>query len=270
MEAQGEGCPRLDEAIIKYQDDNDVEGCQEGAHIGSLQLLNGIQSNPKIETKGLLFLDVAINGKATRAMVDTGIEFVDQVKAISISFVNAMSITEGNQACVVLMIRGTKQEIEVLSALQLEEEDTNRGSLATTMLALATCNKGKSQVQHRGAKRRRPQTDKKQRPPRFKEGFTRRGGKLKIRRSIPTIPQRPCDEGIAGLGGGACHDLPPCPRLSQGKTRTMGKFSDKNASKKDIERFNMVYTPLGVVQDDREGTRSIKNQGVRCQGPKAG
>ncbi|KAK8681323.1 hypothetical protein V6N13_053727 [Hibiscus sabdariffa] len=95
-----------------------------------------------------------------------GIKFLDQVKAISMPFVNAMSITEGNQACVVLMIRGTKKESEVLSALQLKEEDTNRGSLATTMLALATCNKGKSQVQHRGARRRRHQTDKKKRPPR--------------------------------------------------------------------------------------------------------
>ncbi|KAL4352016.1 hypothetical protein GQ457_06G013590 [Hibiscus cannabinus] len=191
-------CPQrqaLSSLLARYQEDNDVEGCQEGAHIGSLQLLNGIQSTPKIETKGLLFVDVAINGKATRAMVDTGashnfispeeatrlgvkvtggkgsikavnsaakpiygiaqevktdvgtwcgrlnfsivlmddyklilgIEFLDQVKAIPMSFANVMSITEGNQACVVPMIRGTKQASKVLSALQLEEEDTNRG-----------------------------------------------------------------------------------------------------------------------------------------------
>ncbi|KAL4281386.1 hypothetical protein GQ457_03G039320 [Hibiscus cannabinus] len=190
-------CPQrqaLSSLLARYQEDNDVEGCQEGAHMGSLQLLNGIQSTPKIETKGLLFVDVAINGKATRAMVDTGashnfispkeatrlgvkvtrgkgsikavnsaakpihgiaqevktdvgtwsgrlnfsivpmddyklilgIEFLDQVKAIPMPFANAMSITEGNQACVVPMIRGTKQESKVLSALQLEEEDTNR------------------------------------------------------------------------------------------------------------------------------------------------
>ncbi|KAL4333573.1 hypothetical protein GQ457_07G007230 [Hibiscus cannabinus] len=195
-------CPQrqaLSSLLARYQEDNDVEGCQEGAHIGSLQLLNGIQSTPKIETKGLLFVDVAINGKATRAMVDTGashnfispkeatrlgvkvtrgkgsikavnsaakpihgiaqevktdvgtwsgrlnfsivpmddyklilgIEFLDQVKAIPMPFANAMSITEGNQACVVPMIRGTKQESKVLSALQLEEEDTNRASWET-------------------------------------------------------------------------------------------------------------------------------------------
>ncbi|KAK8691495.1 hypothetical protein V6N13_075005 [Hibiscus sabdariffa] len=165
-------CPQrqaLSSLLARYQEDNDVEGCQEGAHIGSLQLLNGIQSTPKIETKGLL---------------------------------------------------GTKQESKVLSALQLEEEDANRGSLETTMLALTACYKGKSQVQHRGAERRRHQTDKKQRPPRFKEGSTHRGGKSKIRRSIPTISQRPRDEGIAGLGGGGCHDPPPCPKV---KPRTIEK-----------------------------------------------
>ncbi|KAK8717519.1 hypothetical protein V6N13_044785 [Hibiscus sabdariffa] len=126
-------CPQrqaLSSLLARYQEENDVDGCQEGAHIGSLQLLNGIQSTPKIETKGLLFVDVAINGKATRAMVDTGIEFLDQVKAIPMPFVNAISITEGNQACVVPMIRGTKQESKVSSALQLEEEDTNRESFA--------------------------------------------------------------------------------------------------------------------------------------------
>ncbi|KAK8665799.1 hypothetical protein V6N13_005961 [Hibiscus sabdariffa] len=233
-------CPQrqaLSSLLARYQEENDVDGCQEGAHIGSLQLLNGIQSTPKIETKGLLFVDVAINGKATRAMVDTGIEFLDQVKAIPMPFVNAISITKGNQACVVPMIRGTKQESKVLSALQLEEEDTNRDSLETSMLPFPTCYKGKSRAQHRGAKRRRHQTDKMQRPPKFKEGSTHRGRKSKIRRSISTIPRRPRDEGIAGLGGGGCHDPPSCPRLNQ-------------------------------VRDDREGTMSIQNRGARCQGPR--
>ncbi|KAK8688074.1 hypothetical protein V6N13_086857 [Hibiscus sabdariffa] len=264
-------CPQrqaLSSLLARYQEENDVDGCQEGAHIGSLQLLNGIQSTPKIETKGLLFVDVAINGKATRAMVDTGIEFLDQVKAIPMPFVNAISITEGNQACVVPMIRGTKQESKVLSALQLKEEDTNRGSLETSMLAFPTCYKGKSRAQHRGAKRKRHQAEKMQRPPKFKEGSTHRGRKSKIRRSISTIPRRPRDEGIAGLGGGGCHDPPSCPRLNQGKTRTMGHFKDKNAPKMDLERFNMVHTSFGAVQDDREGTMSIQNRGARCQGPR--
>ncbi|KAK8528212.1 hypothetical protein V6N13_001992 [Hibiscus sabdariffa] len=290
-------CPQrqaLSSLLARYQEENDVDGCQEGAHIGSLQLLNGIQSTPKIETKGLLFVDVAINGKATRAMVDTGashnfispeeatrlgvkvtgvkgsikavnsaakpihgiaqkvktdigtwsghlnfsivpmddyklilgIEFLDQVKAIPMPFVNAISITEGNQACVVPMIRGTKQESKVLSALQLEEEDTNRGSLETSMLAFPTCYKRKSRAQHRGAKRRRHQADKMQRPPKFKEGSTHRGRKSKIRRSISTIPRRPRDEGIAGLSGGGCHDPPSCPRtIEKGpcQSRTEGR-----------------------------------------------
>ncbi|KAK8622143.1 hypothetical protein V6N13_097768 [Hibiscus sabdariffa] len=30
----------------------------------------------------------------------------------------------------------------------------------------------------------------------------------------------------------------------------------------------MVHTSLGAVQDDREGTMSIQNRGVRCQGPR--
>ncbi|KAK8640487.1 hypothetical protein V6N13_008240 [Hibiscus sabdariffa] len=65
-----------------------------------------------------------------------------------------------------------------------------------------------------------------------------------------------------------CHDPPSCPRLNQGKTRTMGHFKDKNAPKMDLERFNMVYTPLGAVQDNREGTMSIQNRRARCQGPR--
>ncbi|KAL4388985.1 hypothetical protein GQ457_09G028100 [Hibiscus cannabinus] len=161
-------------------------------------------SNPKTEATGLLYVDVTINGKATRAMLDTGashnfvsideadrlglkatgakgavkainsvarpihgvaqevktivgtwsgrmnytivpmddfkvvigLEFFNQAKATPMPFANAMSITEGNQACVVPMIRGTKQASKVLSALQLEEEDTNREASWETEEAL--------------------------------------------------------------------------------------------------------------------------------------
>ncbi|KAK8635294.1 hypothetical protein V6N13_023170 [Hibiscus sabdariffa] len=332
-------CPQrqaLSSLLARYQEENDVDGCQEGAHIGSLQLLNGIQSTPKIETKGLLFVDVAINGKATRAMVDTGashnfispeeatrlgvkvtggkgsikavnsaakpihgiaqkvktdigtwsghlnfsivpmddyklilgIEFLDQVKAIPMPFVNAISITEGNQACVVPMIRGTKQESKVLSALQLEEEDTNRGSLKTSMLAFPTCYKGKRRVQHRGAKRRRHQADKMQRPPKFKEGSTHRGRKSKIRRSISTIPRRPRDEGIAGLGGGGCHDPPSCPRtIEKGpcQSRTEGRAAKDLGSQDGSEARGALPGTRGFQKIPARSRRDRHPGGVSRQ-----
>ncbi|KAL4368415.1 hypothetical protein GQ457_05G001620 [Hibiscus cannabinus] len=181
-------CPQrqaLSSLLAKHQESNDEDRCQEGAHLGSLQQLNGIQSNPKTEATGLLYVDVTVNGKATRAMLDTGashnfvsideadrlglkatgakgavkainsvarpihgvaqevktivgtwsgrmnytivpmddfkvvlgLEFFNQAKAILMPFANAMSITEGNQACVVPTVRATKKEVKVLSAL---------------------------------------------------------------------------------------------------------------------------------------------------------
>ncbi|KAL4339236.1 hypothetical protein GQ457_08G033370 [Hibiscus cannabinus] len=159
----------LSSLLARHQESNNDDSCQEGAHIGSLQQLNGIQSTPKTEATGLLYADVTINGKATRAMLDTGashnfvsideadrlglkatgakgavkainsaarpihgvaqevktivgtwsgrmnytivpmddfkvilgLEFFNQAKAIPMPFANAMSITEGKQACVV-------------------------------------------------------------------------------------------------------------------------------------------------------------------------
>ncbi|KAL4347716.1 hypothetical protein GQ457_17G007680 [Hibiscus cannabinus] len=68
-------CPQrqaLSSLLARHQESNNDDSCQEGAHIGSLQQLNGIQSTPKTEATGLLYADVTINGKATRAMLDTG------------------------------------------------------------------------------------------------------------------------------------------------------------------------------------------------------
>ncbi|PON50889.1 Aspartic peptidase domain containing protein [Parasponia andersonii] len=42
-----------------------------GARVSSLQLLNALQSTLKSQAKGLLFVDTTINGKATKALVDT-------------------------------------------------------------------------------------------------------------------------------------------------------------------------------------------------------
>ncbi|KAI5675744.1 hypothetical protein M9H77_06694 [Catharanthus roseus] len=47
-------------------------GNKEGAQVGSLQLLNVIQSTPKTQAKGLQFVDATINGKETKALLDTG------------------------------------------------------------------------------------------------------------------------------------------------------------------------------------------------------
>lgn len=40
--------------------------------MGSLQLLSALQNVPKTPTKGLIFVDATINGKVTKALVDTG------------------------------------------------------------------------------------------------------------------------------------------------------------------------------------------------------
>lgn len=56
--------------------------------MSSLQLLNVIQSTPKTEAKGLLYVDVTINGKATKATLDTGVSHnfvsVDEVSRLGL------------------------------------------------------------------------------------------------------------------------------------------------------------------------------------------
>lgn len=42
------------------------------AQVGSIQLLNGIQTASKPQTKGLLFVEMIIREKTTNAMADTG------------------------------------------------------------------------------------------------------------------------------------------------------------------------------------------------------
>ncbi|KAK8534488.1 hypothetical protein V6N13_061598 [Hibiscus sabdariffa] len=67
-------CPQrqaLNSLLAQHQGGDGDKG-KEGAHMGSLQLLNVIQSAPKTETKGLIYVDVTINEKTTRAMLDTG------------------------------------------------------------------------------------------------------------------------------------------------------------------------------------------------------
>ena len=61
------------------------------AHVGSLQLLNAIKAKPVPKTpqsKGLMYVEALVNGKATKALVDTGVthNFVskDETKRIKL------------------------------------------------------------------------------------------------------------------------------------------------------------------------------------------
>ncbi|KAK8700617.1 hypothetical protein V6N13_019008 [Hibiscus sabdariffa] len=68
-------CPQrqaLNSLLAQHREGCDVDKSKESTHMGSLQLLNVIQSAPKTEAKELLYVDVTINGRTTRAMVDTG------------------------------------------------------------------------------------------------------------------------------------------------------------------------------------------------------
>ncbi|KAK8595493.1 hypothetical protein V6N13_016860 [Hibiscus sabdariffa] len=267
-------CPKrqaLNSLLARHQESNNDDSCQEGAHIGSLQQLNGIQSTPKTEATGLLYADVTVNGKATRAMLDTGashnfvsideadrlglkatgakgavkaivgtwsgrmnytivpmddfkvilgLEFFNQAKAIPMPFANAMTITKGKQASVVPTVRATKEEVKVLSALQLEEFEkvtkekannqgsfkTTKGPQLTTSPSRATSYERERLAQHKGATHCRKRADKKRRSSRFKRGSAHHRRKKGVRGSpvvnlgpTPTIPRQPRDEGIAGL-----------------------------------------------------------------------
>ena len=68
-------CPQrqaLNSLLAKHREGCDTDKEDEGVQMGSLQILNVLQSPPKTEAKGLLYVDVSINGKASKAMIDTG------------------------------------------------------------------------------------------------------------------------------------------------------------------------------------------------------
>ncbi|KAL4318521.1 hypothetical protein GQ457_18G008050 [Hibiscus cannabinus] len=137
-------CPQrqaLSSLLAKHQESNDDDSCQEGAHLGSLQQLNGIQSNPKTEATGLLYTDVTVNGKATRAMLDTSASHnfvsIDEADRLGLKATGAKGAVKAINS-VARPIHGVAQEVKTIVG-------TWSG--------------------------RRKRTDKKRRPSRFKRGL---------------------------------------------------------------------------------------------------
>ncbi|CAH9136068.1 unnamed protein product [Cuscuta epithymum] len=78
-------CPKLGSlfAIVERQEAEARE--EETSKIGSLQILNALKAKPmpKTTSKGLMYVEAYINGKPTRALVDTGAthNFVNEEEA---------------------------------------------------------------------------------------------------------------------------------------------------------------------------------------------
>ena len=78
----GADCPKR-KALNAMIEENENEG---DAQVGSLQLLNALKAKPIPKTpqsKGLMYVEALVNGKATKARVDTGAthNFVSEVEA---------------------------------------------------------------------------------------------------------------------------------------------------------------------------------------------
>ncbi|CAM8986951.1 unnamed protein product [Rhodiola kirilowii] len=157
--------------------------------MGSMRLLDAIHSTPKVQDRGLLFVDVVLKGQRTLAMLDTGathnflsieeakrlgvkgtdgkgsvktvnspakpilgvmqgvetrvgtwagrldftivpmddfkvvlgLEFHDQVRALTVSFKYTMCILDGKKACVVPTTRSSVSDAKMLSAMQFKK-----------------------------------------------------------------------------------------------------------------------------------------------------
>lgn len=50
----------------------EADGQEETGMIGSLRLLNALKTTSKAKSRGLMYVDIHVNGRATQAMVDTG------------------------------------------------------------------------------------------------------------------------------------------------------------------------------------------------------
>lgn len=68
-------CPKLGSLLAKVErQESETHPEEEPSVIGSLQLLNAIKVrlSPVATSKGLMYVEAHINGKATQALVDTG------------------------------------------------------------------------------------------------------------------------------------------------------------------------------------------------------
>ncbi|RVW71430.1 Retrovirus-related Pol polyprotein from transposon 17.6 [Vitis vinifera] len=129
---------------------------QEGdAKVGSLQLLNSLKGKPMPKTpqsKGLMYVEAFVNGKATKALVDTGAthNFVSEdearrlelqaskeggwlkavnsaakpshgVKAVPLPFLRSMAVLEEEKSCMVPTVTKGTLKTPMLSAMQVKK-----------------------------------------------------------------------------------------------------------------------------------------------------
>ena len=113
-----------------------------------------------------------------------GMEFLDKVKAIPISFANTLLIVDEDKTCIVSIYRATKQTTGVLSAIQLQEHYVDN----------KFSKKHSEQLKKDHNKSRKASRMKK------KEN---KGLNKRAKYSIFWGPWR--NEGVASLGGGGCH-----------------------------------------------------------------
>ncbi|RVW72185.1 hypothetical protein CK203_059524 [Vitis vinifera] len=127
--------------------------------MGSLQLLNALKAKPMPKTpqsKGLMYVEALVNGKATKALVDTGVthNFVSEdearrlelqaskeggwlkavnsaakpshgvvrgVKVVPLPFLRSMAILEEEKSCMVPTVNEGTLKIPMLSAMQVKK-----------------------------------------------------------------------------------------------------------------------------------------------------
>ena len=123
-----------------------------------------------------------------------GIELLDEVKAIPISFANTLLIFNKDKTCMVPMDRATKQIMKVLSAIQLQEH--------------YLCNKFAKER----SKQFKQDHNKSRKASRMK---TKANKGLNQRTKYPTFWGPSRDEGVVSLGGKGSQVLRHFPLISR-------------------------------------------------------